>query len=146
MFMKTYRTARVTVKSGPCLNETMAEDQTLKLRLRLNSAQGVVMGPGRAELLASIAETGSIAAAGRRMGMSYKRAWNLVESLNNSFTAPLVETAKGGASHGGARLTALGEELLAAYHALESAALHAGADALKRFDAVLAVPPTRNPR
>lgn len=116
------------------------------MRLRLNTPHGIVMGPGRADLLALIAETGSIAAAGRRMGMSYKRAWSLVEALNTSFTAPLVETAKGGATHGGAQLTPLGAELLAAYRALEDAARHAGAAPLARFESALAVPPAPKPR
>lgn len=128
------------------MNGAMAAKPNLAMRLRLNGPHGIVMGPGRADLLALIAETGSIAAAGRRMGMSYKRAWSLVESLNASFTAPLVETAKGGAAHGGARLTALGEELLTAYRTLESAAQTAGAAALERFDSALAVPPAPNPR
>jgi molybdate transport system regulatory protein len=92
------------------------------------------MGPGRADLLALIVETGSIAAAGRHMGMSYRRAWNLVESLNTTFTSPLVETTKGGAAHGGARLTALGSELLAAYRDLEAATLAAGSEALDRIE------------
>jgi len=95
------------------------------------------MGPGRADLLALIAETGSIAAAGRRMGMSYRRAWSLVESMNSSFTAPLVETAKGGAERGGARLTALGQELLAAYRSLEAVIPVAGHEELDRFDAAM---------
>ncbi|MBU6419293.1 MAG: LysR family transcriptional regulator [Proteobacteria bacterium] len=124
----------------------MADSPSLRLRLRLNGPQGIILGPGRADLLALIAETGSIAAAGRRMGMSYKRAWNLVESLNASFTAPLVETAKGGAAHGGARLTALGEELLAAYRALEEASQTAGAAAIQRIESALSVPPAQNPR
>lgn len=117
----------------------------LRLRLRLNSRQGIVLGPGRADLLDFIAQTGSIAAAGRRMGMSYKRAWSLVESLNSSFHQPLVETAKGGAAHGGARLTPLGQELLAAYRALEEASQTAGAGAIARIQAALAVPPAQNP-
>ncbi|MBU6426563.1 MAG: LysR family transcriptional regulator [Rhodospirillales bacterium] len=124
----------------------MADSPSLRLRLRLNGPQGIILGPGRADLLALIAETGSIAAAGRRMGMSYKRAWGLVESLNASFATPLVETAKGGAAHGGARLTALGEELLAAYRALEEASQTAGAAAIRRIESALSVPPAQNPR
>jgi molybdate transport system regulatory protein len=137
---------RVTVKPATWLNGAMVDSRPFRLRLRLSGPQGIIMGPGRADLLALIAETGSIAAAGRRMGMSYKRAWGLVESLNASFSAPLIETAKGGAAHGGAKLTPLGEELLAAYQELEQAALEAGATALDRFEAVLAVPPVPNPR
>jgi molybdate transport system regulatory protein len=78
-------------------------------------------------LLGHIAATGSIAAAGRQMDMSYKRAWELVEAMNQTFNAPLVAAVKGGAGGGGARLTALGEEILAAYRALEAAAANAGA-------------------
>ena len=124
----------------------MMESSPLRLRLRLNGSRGVVMGPGRADLLDYIAQTGSIAAAGRRMGMSYKRAWNLVESLNATFHHPLVETAKGGAAHGGAKLTPLGQELLAAFRVLEEASRTAGAAAFKRIESALAVPPAPNPR
>lgn len=113
----------------------------LRLRLRLTSAHGIVMGPGRADLLALIAQTGSIAAAGRQMKMSYRRAWTLVEAMNRTFDTALVETSKGGAEHGGARLTPLGVSLLAAYRALEAATANAGGEQLERFEAALAVPP-----
>lgn len=90
------------------------------IRLRLVLKPDVLMGPGRADLLEGIRETGSIAAAGRRMNMSYKRAWLLVEDLNACFAGPLVEAAKGGKSGGGARLTAMGEEVLALYRRMEA--------------------------
>jgi len=89
-------------------------------RLRLVLAPGIWFGPGRAALLEGVAETGSIAAAGRRLGMSYKRAWMLVESMNTHFDAPLVTAAKGGAKGGGAKLTELGSELLMRYRRMES--------------------------
>lgn len=111
----------------------MIQDRRFKLRLRLAGDKGVVMGPGRADLLALIMETGSISAAGRQMGMSYRRAWSLVESMNTTFAAPLVETSKGGAGHGGARLTALGCEMLTAYRDLEAVTLAAGREALDRI-------------
>jgi molybdate transport system regulatory protein len=97
------------------------------LHLRVVVGGGIAMGPGRAELLEGIRETGSIAAAGRRMGMSYKRAWGLVEAMNGDFAAPLVDAAKGGAGGGGAALTSLGTDILAAYRRLEEAAAQAGA-------------------
>ncbi|HQT68274.1 MAG: hypothetical protein B7Z78_01945 [Rhodospirillales bacterium 20-60-12] len=110
----------------------------LGLRIRLVLDGGIAMGPGRADLLQFIQETGSIAAAGRRMRMSYKRAWQLTEDLNHAFRTPLVEAAKGGTGGGGARLTTLGVDILASYRSLEQAALSAGADALAVINAALA--------
>lgn len=86
-----------------------------------------MLGPGKADLLERIKETGSIAAAGRRMSMSYKRAWMLVEDLNRAFREPLVESSRGGASGGGARLTEAGEAVLANYRKLEEITAEAGA-------------------
>lgn len=90
----------------------------LTLRVRVLAGDQLVLGPGRADLLELIRETGSIAAAGRRMGMSYKRAWQLAESLNSLFRGPLIHAAKGGTAGGGARLTELGEQVLQAYRTL----------------------------
>lgn len=90
-------------------------------RLRVVLAPGVFLGPGKAELLEGIAATGSISAAGRRMGMSYKRAWQLVETLNGYFKAPLVFAAPGGKAGGGATLTPLGVQVLARYQAMMAA-------------------------
>lgn len=110
----------------------------LGLHLRVVLDDAVAMGPGKAELLEGIAATGSIAAAGRRMGMSYKRAWLLVEEMNAMFAEPLVGAAKGGAGGGGARLTSLGERVLTAYRGLEAAAAKAGAKELATMRRVLA--------
>jgi molybdate transport system regulatory protein len=88
------------------------------LRLRLLFGDRLVFGPGKGELLARIAESGSIAAAGRAMGMSYKRAWALVEEMNAAFRAPLVTSARGGAGGGGASLTDTGREVLTAWQAM----------------------------
>ncbi|MFC4819269.1 winged helix-turn-helix domain-containing protein [Dokdonella ginsengisoli] len=93
-----------------------------KLHLRVTLAPGVAFGPGKADLLAGIRDTGSIAAAGRAMRMSYKRAWQLVEELNASFREPLVEASKGGPGGGGARLTRTGEDVLARYLRMHEAA------------------------
>lgn len=97
-----------------------AENQQAGFRLKIVIAPGIAIGPGKADLLQGIKETGSISAAGRRMRMSYKRAWHLVETLNGYFETPLVETVKGGRAGGGARLTALGEQVLAAFREMES--------------------------
>jgi molybdate transport system regulatory protein len=73
------------------------------------------LGPGKADLLAAVARTGSISAAGREMGMSYRRAWLLLKDANALFGQPVIETAAGGAHGGGAKLTPFGAKLLAAY-------------------------------
>jgi len=104
-------------------------------RLRIVLGHNIAVGPGKADLLEGIRETGSIAAAGRRMGMSYKRAWLLIDTMNNCFSKPLVEAVKGGKSGGGAHLTRLGEDVLARYRRMQTAMAQAiGADmaALKR--------------
>ncbi len=109
----------------------------LGLHLRVVLGAEVAMGPGKAELLDGIALTGSIAAAGRRMGMSYKRAWLLVEAMNAMFAEPLVDAAKGGAGGGGAALTPLGKQMLAAYRKLEATAAASGAAELAQMRAAL---------
>jgi molybdate transport system regulatory protein len=89
-------------------------------RLRVVFGPERALGPGKADLLNCIAETGSIAAAGRAMTMSYRRAWLLVEEMNGMFHEPLVETTKGGSGGGGgAVLTALGREVLTRYRNME---------------------------
>ncbi|MCW5697688.1 MAG: LysR family transcriptional regulator [Bauldia sp.] len=87
-------------------------------RLRLHAGDDIAIGPGKADLLRLIGETGSIAAAGRAMGMSYKRAWLLVGVMNKAFAEPLVTVSRGGNQRGGAELTATGQKVLAAYNRL----------------------------
>ena len=86
--------------------------------LRVTLSADAYVGPGRADLLEGIAETGSIAEAAKRMGMSYKRAWNLVQALNDGFGKPLIETTRGGKEQG-ASLTALGTEVLDRYRGMQ---------------------------
>lgn len=97
----------------------------LTLRLRLVLGPDIAVGPGKADLLEAIAETGSIAAAGRRMGMSYRRAWLLVETMNSCFKSPLVTASKGGASGGTAELTKVGAEVLKRFRRIEAKTLAA---------------------
>jgi len=94
----------------------------VNVSLRVILGKGIAFGPGKAELLERIRDTGSIAAAGRKMKMSYTRAWGLVEAMNREFRAPLVRSAKGGAARGGATLTDLGAEVLERYRRMQSAA------------------------
>jgi molybdate transport system regulatory protein len=92
------------------------------------------MGPGKAELIARIGETGSISAAARAMRMSYRRAWQLVEALNHDFREPVVTTAIGGTRGGGARVTPFGERLVRRFRAMERRASAAITSDLKRFE------------
>jgi molybdate transport system regulatory protein len=101
--------------------------ETPRLSIRIVFGEAAMLGPGKARLLEQIRETGSIAAAGRTMSMSYKRAWMLVEDLNRAFREPLVESNRGGAKGGGARLTDAGETVLANYRKLEEILAEAGA-------------------
>lgn len=91
----------------------------MDLKLRLEFDNGLVMGPGKAALLEAIAREGSIAAAGRSMGMSYKRAWDLVEEMNAGFGRPVVISARGGAKGGGATVTETGAKVLARFRGIE---------------------------
>lgn len=99
----------------------MAKTGTVGLsHLRVTLSDTFYVGPGRADLMELIAETGSISEAARRMGMSYKRAWGLVQALNDGFGAPLVETARGGKEQG-ASLTEAGREVLERYRGMQEA-------------------------
>ena len=96
----------------------MTDDTRIQLRLQFGDQ--LTFGPGKADLLALIAEKGSIAAAGRAMDMSYKRAWSLVGEMNAAFETPLVESRRGGPAQGGAKVTAAGADVLAQFRRLEA--------------------------
>ncbi|WP_438969707.1 winged helix-turn-helix domain-containing protein [Methylophaga sp.] len=98
----------------------MAESVSIKIRFHNNDI--VAIGPGKADLLDAIITHGSITAAGRSMGMSYKRSWDLVNAMNTNFKKPLVTTSRGGTHGGGARVTAFGQSILEHYRHIESKA------------------------
>ncbi|HPF47963.1 MAG TPA: winged helix-turn-helix domain-containing protein [Emcibacteraceae bacterium] len=100
-------------------------DKDFSVKIRILSGDELAMGPGKADLLDQISKTGSIAAAGRAMNMSYKRAWDLVETMNKCFKTPLVEKSKGGATKGGAIVTPFGTEILKQYRSIQNKALNA---------------------
>ncbi len=97
----------------------MTETPRLKIKIQIHSGDEIAMGPGKADLLDAIRDHGSISAAGRAMEMSYRRAWLLVDAMNRCWDGPLVQTAPGRSATSGARLTALGEDVLAQYRALQ---------------------------
>ncbi len=93
----------------------------LKLKAQLLCGDELAMGPGKADLLDAIQAEGSISGAGRKLGMSYRRTWLLVDAMNRCWSEPLVETQPGGGEHRGTRITPMGRDVLAAYRALEAA-------------------------
>lgn len=107
-------------------------------RIRILVGAATALGPGKADLLAAIADTGSISAAARTMGMSYRRAWLLVDAMNHGFVEPLVATATGGRGGGGAALTATGHDVLARYRRLEAKAEASVRDDLAAFARLMA--------
>jgi molybdate transport system regulatory protein len=126
----------------------MAAPLPCKLKLQIMCGAEIAMGPGKAALLDAIAAHGSISAASRALGMSYRRAWLLVDAMNRCWQAPLVATVQGNAK-AGAQLTALGQAILAQYRAAEGAAEAAASASLPDIAEHLRpapVPPRRETR
>jgi molybdate transport system regulatory protein len=96
----------------------------LKVKVQLFSSKDTAMGPGKADILEAIERTGSISAAGRELGMSYRRTWLLVDTMNRSWVEPLVDTLPGGARTG-AKLTDCGRRVLAGFRGLETRLMEA---------------------
>lgn len=111
-----------------------------RFRFRIYRDAVVAIGPGKVDLLQAIAEAGSISGAARAMGMSYRRAWLLVEELNNALDHPAVATATGGAQGGGARLTEVGERIVQRYRAIEETAARAAAADIAELASLLKKP------
>lgn len=98
----------------------MTAKPKLKLHARIYCGDEIAMGPGKADLLEAIDREGSISAAGRAMGMSYRRTWLLVDAMNRCWQAPLVETVAGGSRERGARVTDTGRLVLAQFRGLQA--------------------------
>jgi len=98
----------------------MTRRHSAAVSVRLRFGEDARLGPGKIALLEAIGRSGSIAAAGREMGMSYRRAWLLIDSLNRMFDEPVVNASPGGAHGGGAALSGLGRDLVAAYRTMEA--------------------------
>ncbi|WP_019938627.1 winged helix-turn-helix domain-containing protein [Bordetella sp. FB-8] len=108
----------------------------VQLRMRAYRGEDIAVGPGKIALLQAIAHTHSISAAARELGMSYRRAWLLVDALNRSLREPAVATSTGGARGGGSVVTPSGLALIQCYRAIETTAATAAAahiEALKRM-------------
>jgi molybdate transport system regulatory protein len=103
----------------------MAALRDVHVRVRIDFDAGTSFGPGKVALLERIDACGSLSQAARDLGLSYRRAWNLLDDLNHAFAEPVVATATGGARGGGARVTAFGQRLIKAYRRVETAAAKA---------------------
>ncbi len=111
---------------------------SLKLKAQILNDGTIAFGPGKADLLEAIQKTGSISAAAREMQMSYRQAWLLADAMNQCFRTPLIVTDKGGASRGGAQVTALGKKVLARYRLMQRSLETAAAKHAKALMAELA--------
>jgi molybdate transport system regulatory protein len=107
-------------------------------RLRVLRGDEIALGPGKADLLEEIARAGTIAEAARRLGMSYNRAWTLLQTMNACFREPLVAAARGGSGRGSAALTETGRRALALYRRMERESLAATKAAFRKLRALLA--------
>lgn len=104
------------------------------LSIRLDLTNDDRIGPGKIALLEAIRDTGSISAGARKIGMSYRRAWLLVEQINMALAQPAVEAAPGGRQGGGATVTDIGERLIGIYHAIEDLAYASARDQFKAIE------------
>jgi molybdate transport system regulatory protein len=110
-----------------------ASKPVAKFRLRVTVGEVIAIGPGKIQLLEAIRETGSITAAAKSLGMSYRRAWLLLDELNHALRKPAVDSAKGGVQGGGSALTPVGQQLIDTYRRIEDTAASACAADIKRL-------------
>jgi len=119
----------------------MATHQIASAKFRIYFGDEIAIGPGKADLLEAIRASGSISQAARQLRMSYKRAWNLVDTMNRCFREPLVDTATGGGGGGGAHITPFGAKVLAHFRSMEKRTDAAIRADLAAFAALLAEKP-----
>ena len=96
--------------------------QPATIRIRIGVGENIAIGQGKADLLEAIGRAGSISAAARDLGMSYRKAWMLVDEMNQCFRTPVVVAARGGAGGGSAQVTPIGQEALARFRQIQARA------------------------
>jgi len=116
----------------------MSRRADARFRLRITHGDDIAVGPGKVDLLEAIANTGSITSAAKELGMSYRRAWLLVDTMNRCFKSPVVEAESGGRRGGGTALTPVGAEVVRRYRRIERTAAKAAAADVRAFLALLA--------
>jgi molybdate transport system regulatory protein len=134
--MRSRSSAKSARKAG--IRSVTKQAPVVRFRLRITAGKRIAIGPGKITLLEAIRETGSLTAAAKRLQMSYRRAWLLVDELDRSLETPAVESAQGGEHGGGNRLTPVGERLIQIYRRIESKATLSNALDIKRLLTMLA--------
>ena len=109
----------------------------VRFRLRVTRGEDIAVGPGKIELLEAIAQAGSITAAAKALGMSYRRAWLLVDTMNRNFKTPVVDAEAGGSHGGGAAITPLGAQVIERYRRIQATAEKAAAADIRALKALL---------
>jgi molybdate transport system regulatory protein len=117
-----------------------------KIRFRIDFTSNAQVGPGKIELLEAIRASGSLSQAARELGMSYRRAWLLIDSLKSTFNEPVASATTGGPGGGGATLTPFGEQLIDSYRALERDIASLATRRLHRLTTALAKPEAAKPK
>lgn len=110
------------------------KDDQHSLKLRVKICAFADIGPGKVGLLEAVGRCGSITAAAKDQGMSYRRAWLLIDEMNHAFRGPVVSTVTGGAAGGGAELTDIGREVMAIYREIQALAERAIANPMRRLE------------
>jgi molybdate transport system regulatory protein len=129
----------IPIKAARPLRKPAAgTEPVLKLRMRVMADEVIAIGPGKIALLEAMAHTGSITAAAKALGMSYRRAWLLINELNHALKAPAVASATGGPHGGGSALTDTGRELIALYRGIEAQTQQACQTDIRKLLALLA--------
>ena len=108
-----------------------------RLSIRIDLENGDRIGPGKIALLEAIRDTGSISAGARKIGMSYRRAWLLVEQINTAFEGPSVASTMGGRHGGGAALTPVGKRIVDIYRSIEKTALKSASDDFRAGEKII---------
>jgi molybdate transport system regulatory protein len=130
--------AAATANPRPRKTASPGVPPVVRFRLRVTAGDVIAIGPGKVSLLEAIGETGSLTAAAKNLGMSYRRAWMLLDQLNRSLAQPAVDSAKGGLHGGGSELTATGRRLIELYRRIDSTAARACADDIAQMLGLLA--------
>jgi molybdate transport system regulatory protein len=118
----------------------------IRLTVRVDFGSERALGPGKIRLLEEVGRSGSISQAGRSLDMSYRRAWLLIDDMNQCFREPVVTTQSGGAQGGGAALTPFGQELIETYRAIEAQAITATKSQLRELEHALRQHPRKSAR